>query len=113
MLLLHFRANPGDNGPQNRVSLNLMPETSIFKRSPEVVAAVVGEKSFLLHVEEWVYLELNESGSRIWELLDEGNTIDRVVEGLVRDFEVDLAVGVSDTSEFLATLEAKRFVTRE
>jgi hypothetical protein len=89
-----------------------MPETSIFKRSPEVVAATVGDKSFLLHVEEWVYLELNESGSRIWELLDDGNTIDHVVEDLVHDFNLDPAVGVSDTTEFLATLEAKHFVTR-
>jgi hypothetical protein len=89
-----------------------MPEPSIFKRSPEVVAAAVGEKSFLLHVEEWVYLELNESGSRIWELLDDGRTVDGVVEDLVRDFDLDPAVGVGDTTEFLATLEAKHFVTR-
>jgi len=89
-----------------------MTESSIFKRSPEVVAATIGDKSFLLHVEEWVYLELNESGSRIWELLDDGNTIDHVVEDLVRDFDLDPAVGVSDTTEFLATLEAKHFVTR-
>jgi hypothetical protein len=89
-----------------------MHETSIFKRSPEVVAAAVGGKSFLLHVDEWVYLELNESGSRIWELLDDGKTIDYVVENLVRDFDLDPVVGVSDTAEFLATLEAKHFVMR-
>jgi hypothetical protein len=92
----------------------LMPETqTIYKRSPEVVAATVGEKAFLLHIEEWVYLELNESGRRIWELLDEGNAIDAIVEGLDRDFRVDRDVCSGDTAEFLATLEARRFVTRE
>jgi hypothetical protein len=88
-----------------------MPETfPIFKRSPEVVAATVGDKSFLLHIEDWVYLELNESGSRIWELIDDGRTIDAIVEGLTRDFNVDPQLGASDTAEFLATLEAKHFV---
>jgi hypothetical protein len=87
-------------------------EISIFKRSPEVVAATIGDKSFLLHVEQWVYLELNGSGSRIWELLGDGNTIDHVVEDLILDFDLDPAVGASDTTEFLATLEAKHFVTR-
>ncbi len=84
----------------------------IFKRSPEVVAATVGEKSFLLHVQDWVYLELNESAGRIWELLDEGRAVDEVVDDLGRYFAVDRDVCKRDTDELLATLEARHFVTR-
>jgi hypothetical protein len=92
----------------------LMAETQIiFERSPEVVAATVGEKSFLLHVNDWVYLELNESGSRIWELLGVGKPVEQVVEDLGRDFNVDRALCASDTSEFLELLEAKHFVVRQ
>jgi len=91
-----------------------MPETdTIFTRSPQVVAAAVGDKAFLLHIEDWVYLELNESGSRIWELLEEGKPVDRVVEDLSRDFNVEHELCASDTTEFLATLETKHFVTRQ
>jgi hypothetical protein len=90
-----------------------MSETqTIFKRSPEVVAATVGEKSFLLHIQDWVYLELNESGSAIWELLDEGKPVDQVVDDLGQDFNVDRELCTQDTTEFLATLEAKHFVIR-
>ena len=93
--------------------LELMAEIqTIFERSPEVVAATVGEKSFLLHIQDWVYLELNESGTRIWELLDDRRPVDQVVEGLCLDFNVDRHLCASDTAEFIATLEAKHFVTR-
>ena len=85
---------------------------SPFMRSPEVVAAAVGDKTFLLHVTNWVYLELNESGTRIWELLEDGRPLDRVVEDLCREFHVDRQVCARDVAELLETLEAKQFVTR-
>jgi hypothetical protein len=85
----------------------------IFKRSPKVVAAAVDDKAFLLHIEDWVYLELNESGSRIWELLDDGKSAAQIVEDLGQSFNVNREVCALDTSEFLATLEEKHFVTRE
>ena len=85
----------------------------LFKRAPAVVAATVGEKSFLLHIEEWVYLELNESGSRIWDLLDGQRPFPEMIELLGRDFHVDRELCADDTMEFLNDLEAKHFVTRE
>jgi hypothetical protein len=85
----------------------------IFRRSPKVVAAMIGETSFLLHVEEWVYLELNESARRIWELLDEDRSLDEMVEELRREFNVDRELCVSHASEFLVALEEKHFAFRE
>jgi len=84
----------------------------IFKRSTEVVAANVGDKSLLLHITDWVYLELNESGSRVWELLGEGRTLDDLVGDLCREFKVDIQTCSTDTSELLEMLEAKRFIQR-
>lgn len=89
-----------------------MTEQAIYKRSPEVVAATVGEKAFLLHINDWVYLELNESGRRIWELLDDGKTLPQVVDGLEEEFAVERGLCTSDTAELLATLEEKHFVIR-
>jgi len=86
---------------------------SIFKRSPKVVAATIDATTFLLHVEDWVYLELNESGSGIWCFLDEGRSVEEIVEDLSRSFNVDHEVCVRETLEFLATLAEKHFVIRE
>lgn len=84
----------------------------IFKRSAEVVAAQVGDKSLLLHITDWVYLELNESGSRVWELLGDGRTLDGLVGDLCREFKVDAQTCSADTSELLEMLETKRFIQR-
>ena len=50
----------------------------IYKRAPDVVAASMGDTALLLHVNDWVYLELNESGSRIWALLEDGRGIQQL-----------------------------------
>ena len=84
----------------------------VFKRSAEVVAANVGDKSLLLHITNWVYLELNESGSRVWELIGDGRTLDELVRDLCREFKVDVQTCSADTSELLEMLEAKRFIQR-
>ena len=87
-----------------------MAEQLLFRRSPDVVAANLGEKSFLLHVGQWVYLELNESGSRIWDLLEDGTTPSALVDHLTREFDVDRNVCEQQTEEFLAELALKQFV---
>lgn len=89
----------------------MVETTLVYKRTPEVVSANIEEKSFLLHVTDWVYLELNETGSRIWSLLENGKTIDRLTSDLVQEFDIEPAVCASDTAEFLAMLEEKHFVT--
>ena len=89
-----------------------MTDQTIYKRSSEVVAATVGEKAFLLHISDWIYLELNEIGRRIWELLDEGKTVPQVVDKLEEEFAVERELCTSDTAELLNTLEEKHFVTR-
>ena len=81
-----------------------------YRRSPEVVAASLGSKSFLLHVSDWIYLELNDSGSAIWALLEEEPALETITEKLLRDFEVDTKVCFQETSEFLQVLEQKHFV---
>jgi hypothetical protein len=85
--------------------------TLIYKRTPEVVSANLEDKSFLLHVNDWVYLELNETGSRIWSLLENGKTVDTLTSELIQEFDIEPAACATDTAEFLAMLEEKHFVT--
>jgi hypothetical protein len=85
---------------------------AIYKRAPDVVAANMGDLSLLLHVNDWVYLELNESGSRIWSLLEDGRDLTRLVSTLVEEFAVQPGTCKEDTAEFLLMMESKKFVVR-
>ena len=87
-----------------------MPQDVVYRRSPDVVAASLGDKSFLLHTGDWVYLELNGSGSRIWELLDAGQTAAALAGQLVVEFDVEAGTCERETEEFLATLTEKHFL---
>jgi len=84
----------------------------VYKRAPDVVAASMGEIALLLHVNDWVYLELNESGSRIWELLEDGRGVPQLVSALVKEFAIDPEDCAEDTTDFLSMLESKKFVVR-
>ena len=63
----------------------------------------------VLHVTDWVYLELNESGSRIWELLESQPNLQTLTDQLVSEFAVDRALCEQETAEFLADLTTKHF----
>lgn len=91
---------------------NMEQSLVVYKRAPEVVAANMGEIALLLHVNDWVYLELNESGSRIWALLEDGHGLPQLVSTLIKEFAVDPKDCSEDTADFLSMLEAKKFVVR-
>ena len=86
-------------------------QTGRYQRVAEVVEAQVGGKAFLLHVQDWVYLELNGTGSRIWALLEGEKTVDDLTAALVREFAIDADECAAETAEFLSFLQAKHFVT--
>jgi hypothetical protein len=85
----------------------------MFMRSPDVVAATLKDKVFLLHVDRWVYLELNESGLRIWELLEDGRTLKALVEALRREFDVPADICARDVGEIMEMLRMEQFVLSE
>jgi hypothetical protein len=85
----------------------------MFMRSPDVVAATIGDKTFLLNVQTWVYLGLNESGLRVWELLDGGQTTESLVGALRQEFDVPQDVCEGDVAGLLVALQAERFVISE
>ena len=82
----------------------------MFLRSPEVVAASFDGKTFLLHVQTGVYLELNETGLRTWELLEDRQSTETLVEALRREFDAPADVCEVDVAELLAKLHAEKFV---
>ena len=53
---------------------------------------------------------MNDSGSRIWELLDGQRTEAEIVDRLVEEFETDRESAERDVREFIDTLAAHRML---
>lgn len=52
--------------------------------SPELSGDVV-----ILHLKDGIYYELNETGARVWELIQQPRSLQAVVDTLVREYDVD------------------------
>lgn len=54
--------------------------------------------------------DLNEVGSRIWELCDGNRSVREMAQALVEEFEVDVATAERDAVEFVASLLSTRLL---
>ena len=62
----------------------------------DVVSRNVQGEEVLLDLASGVYFSLNDTGTRVWQLLRENSEIEEVVESFVREYEVPPAVAKKD-----------------
>ncbi len=56
---------------------------------PHVLLQQVGGESVLLNVQKECYFGLDPVGTRMWEALTKGNTVEAAYEELLRTYDVD------------------------
>lgn len=65
-----------------------MPDT-LYRPNPDVIATTLEDsESVLLDVKTRRYYSLNETGTRIWELLADGQAVSGIVAKLVSEYDV-------------------------
>lgn len=70
----------------------------------------VGDEIVLLNVETGDYYGLNKMGSRIWTMVQEGQSIDGIHANLFDEYEVSSQRLEQDIQEFLALLQSKSII---
>lgn len=66
----------------------------------------------LLDLESGRYFELNATGRRIWELLDEGSSLARVLDRLVAEFDAPREELESDLLTLVGELDREGLLHR-
>lgn len=66
----------------------------------------------LLDIEQGICFSLNPVGLKIWELLKQGQPIDKVADTLANEFPISRQQILADTQEFISALEAKQLIRR-
>jgi len=61
---------------------------SVIVPSPQVVTSRVGEETVILHLENGTYYGLNAVGTRVWDLVQGGSTLQSVFETLLEEYGV-------------------------
>jgi coenzyme PQQ synthesis protein D (PqqD) len=67
-----------------------MIQFNIYQKNPSVVCAKLDEGAVLLNVETKYYYNLNETGLRIWEIMEELQNPLEVARKLSNDYKVDI-----------------------
>ncbi|HYR06917.1 MAG TPA: PqqD family protein [Longimicrobium sp.] len=88
------------------------PETT-FRPGAQVGATGQGGHTVLLDYAGGQYYGLDEVGTRIWELVRDGNSLGAIVDRLADEYDAPRDVLQADASALLAELAARRLVRAE
>ncbi|MBT3830424.1 MAG: PqqD family protein [Gammaproteobacteria bacterium] len=82
-----------------------------FTISDEVICQVLDDESVLLDLASENYLGLDEVGTRIWQLIDDGETMRSVVATMLDEYDTNEDTLVGDLDKFLNDLQAQGLIT--
>ena len=86
-----------------------MNPSSPIVPAPGVVSKPVGDAIVLVHVASNRIFELNESGARVWALVEGGASRDEICRRLRDEFGPDAKLD-ADVDELLATLASQGLI---
>jgi len=79
-------------------------KTTAFTVSKDVLFQEVSGETVLLDLNSESYFGLDEVGTRIWALIQEGRAVGEVVATLLEEYDVDRATLEADVAALLASL---------
>ncbi len=81
-----------------------MDSGKIIKKGEDTPWNIVDDEVVLLNLDSGHYYSLNESGRRIWELLDGKNTIPDIVNIICNEFDIEQKKAADDINSLVDDL---------
>lgn len=84
--------------------------TNYYEKDATMVARKIAGEMILVPIRQNVgdlqcMYTLNDVGSRIWEILDGGTTVDKIISVLASEYKVEAQQAEADVMEFLAHMK--------
>jgi hypothetical protein len=83
---------------------------SRFQASADALAATLPDGAVVLNLRTKRYYSLNETGTRIWQLLVDGRAEAEIVDEITREYEVDPSMARDETRALIAALQAEELI---
>jgi hypothetical protein len=81
-----------------------------YRIVPDALSASLSDGAVLLQLYTKRYFSLNETGSRIWSLLEQKATDEEIVDALVREYDVEKPEAARAVNQLLDDLVAERLI---
>jgi hypothetical protein len=82
----------------------------MWKHSPDVVFRDLEGEAVILDLATGTYFGLNEVGTRVWRLVDEGRDAAQIVEAVAAEYDADRVTIEQDVARLLDALSARRLI---
>ena len=76
----------------------------------DVMFRILGDEAVILNVGGGVYFGLDEVGTRMWQLMSEHGSTDKVIEVMLTEYEVDEGKLRTDLEKLIQQLSEKGLV---
>jgi hypothetical protein len=76
-----------------------------LRQNPDVIAKRLDEATVLVHIPTNRIFELNQTGTRIWEMLGQGLDHNAIMRQLVDEFDVEHRLAADELKDLLARLQ--------
>jgi Coenzyme PQQ synthesis protein D (PqqD) len=93
------------------IALSELALDLVWRPNPEVIAKRLDQDTVLVDISTSRMFELNETGTRIWELLGQGLNVGQIVRHLVSEFEVEDGQAADELKTLLSQLQDQGLVT--
>ena len=92
------------------ISLSEFALDLVLRPNPEVIAKRLDQATVLVDISTGRIFELNETGTRVWELLGQGLNAERIIQHLVLEFEVANSQAAEELKTLLSQLQNEGLV---
>lgn len=89
-----------------------MDHTVKYIRKKEIIESKIDDDYVLMSLEKNGYYGLNSVASRIWDLLKEAQSIDAIVEVLLKEYNVEKTVCIKETNALIEALKKSGLIQK-
>ncbi len=90
--------------------IRVIEHQQVLKKATDTPWNVIDEEAVVLNLDSGHYYILNETGCRIWELLDGEKTVAKIASHISQEYEVAEEVAAGDTARILGELLGEKLV---
>jgi hypothetical protein len=86
-------------------------QAAILRPNKDVIAKRLDEETVLVHIPTNRIFELNETGTRVWEMIGQGLDAGRIIQKLIEEFDVEQTHATDQVNDLLARLQSEGLLT--
>ena len=87
-----------------------MQRDAVLRPSPDVVFRELDAESVVLDLSSGRYFGLNAVGTRVWQLIGEGQAVDRLIKTVAAEYDADETTIARDVLALLEDLKTRGLV---